>query len=198
MPSSGQIVHSRLSEPAAARRLDDEAVARLQRRPRPSRSASRSCRRCARPSCGPAARRRRPSIPRGGDAAAVGEDVGAHRLEERDRADHPVAAADARPAPPEPRRIANCVEPHRQPRFEDLRDRSAGCWSCASAPRSSRHDPARRPSRRRSSHNIGGASLPKVKLFIVPWLGASRPVAANKASVTTWLVSTLPATTAAG
>ena len=30
------------------------------------------------------------------------------------------------------------------------------------------------------------------------WLGASLPVAANKASVTTWLVSTFPATTAAG
>src|SRR6476619_1728892 len=33
---------------------------------------------------------------------------------------------------------------------------------------------------------------------MVPWLGASRLVAANNVSVTTWLVSTFPATTAAG
>jgi len=37
-----------------------------------------------------------------------------------------------------------------------------------------------------------------VKLCIGPWLGASLPVAPNRQSVTTWLGSTLPATTAAG
>ena len=37
-----------------------------------------------------------------------------------------------------------------------------------------------------------------MKLFIVPWLGARAWAAANRASVITWLVSTLPATTAAG
>ena len=38
----------------------------------------------------------------------------------------------------------------------------------------------------------------RVKLFIEPWLSAITPSAAYKASTTCWLVSTLPATTAAG
>lgn len=45
----------------------------------------------------------------------------------------------------------------------------------------------------------GKESLPKVKLFIVPWLAASAAKGAEQLqSVTAWLVSTLPATTAAG
>ena len=41
-------------------------------------------------------------------------------------------------------------------------------------------------------------ALPKVRLFIVPWLAAIAPSAPKRALVTCWLVSTLPATTAAG
>ena len=61
------------------------------------------------------------------------------------------------------------------------RDRSGGCWSYGSAPRSPRRNPGRPRRRRRSSHNIGSGRLPKVKLFIVPWLGASAPAGGEQA-----------------
>ena len=66
---------------------------------------------CASAAAGDAARRHTP---------AVGENVGAHRLEEGHRADHAVAAA-VRALPARAAADRELVEPHRQPRLEDFR-----------------------------------------------------------------------------
>ena len=76
------IDHARPPKPAAAGRFDDEAVAGLHvgRRGRAQHLDRR--RRRARPSCARAAASPPPIDPARRDRAAVGEDVGAHRLEE--------------------------------------------------------------------------------------------------------------------
>ena len=147
-----------------------------------------------RPGCGVAAARRSRAARTRRRLARMLARIGSRKVTARTTPSPPRCA----PSPPEPRRIANASSRtgSRVSRISGIGQAAVGHVGLDRA--RSRHGRAPRPSRRRSSHNIGGASLPKVKLFIVPWLGASRPVAANKASVTTWLVSTLPATTAAG
>ena len=122
-----------------------------------------------------------PSIPLRRHPAAVGEDAGLHRLAEADPAHRRRRRPDARPRRPSRGgwRSARGSPESASPRS---RDRSAGCWSYGSGPRSLRRNPGRPRRRPRSSHNIDRRALPKVKLFIVPWLGASAPAARRTGS----------------
>ena len=101
------VVHSLRSEAAAARRLDDEAVARLHLRRSGRASTPRSLPSTRSTQLRPGSASPPPASPARRDPPPVGEDVGAHRLEEASSRGPRRRRPCARPSPPDPRRIAN-------------------------------------------------------------------------------------------
>ena len=181
----------RRPEAAAARCLDAHALAGARRRTTLLPPTSR-------PSCvlRPARARLAAAQAERRERAPLGEDRDAHRLEELELAHHAVAAAAAaRAARAAPQRELDAAAPgsaSRAPPGSVMRV----LVMCVCTPRRAGEARARARRRRRSSRSSRSASSPKVRLFIVPWLAASRPSAPSSTSTTRWLVSTLPPQTA--